>query len=160
MFAKRQIHPRFTQHEPKELISLCMHTANRARCPHSAPEYAASSCSTAAAPRMEWHAATRRLHQLAAVGRQASSSPGRILICSSCPVTTMLDAGVDLRDVQIDARHGDPHTVICYGQRPRALIKLRKNLTGEVEGNMQSFSQDYIWRCSRRVSVLEYCRHR
>jgi site-specific recombinase XerD len=29
-------------------------------------------------------------------------------------VTTMLDAGVDLRDVQIAARHADPRTTMCY----------------------------------------------
>ena len=31
----------------------------------------------------------------------------------SC-VTTMLDAGVDLRDVQIAARHADPRTTMRY----------------------------------------------
>jgi integrase/recombinase XerD len=30
-------------------------------------------------------------------------------------VTTMLDAGVDLRDVQIAARHADPRTTMRYG---------------------------------------------
>jgi Phage integrase family len=29
-------------------------------------------------------------------------------------VTTMLDAGVDLRDVQITARHADPRTTMRY----------------------------------------------
>jgi integrase/recombinase XerD len=33
-------------------------------------------------------------------------------------VTTMLDAGVDLRDVQIAARHADPLTTMRY-DRPR-----------------------------------------
>ncbi len=36
-------------------------------------------------------------------------------------VTTMLDAGVDLRDVQIAARHADPRTTMSYNQA-------RKNL--------------------------------
>ena len=36
-------------------------------------------------------------------------------------VTTMLDAGVDLRDVQIAARHADPRTTMCYD-------RARKNL--------------------------------
>jgi integrase/recombinase XerD len=36
-------------------------------------------------------------------------------------VTTMLDAGVDLRDVQIAARHADPRTTMRYG-------RARKNL--------------------------------
>lgn len=36
-------------------------------------------------------------------------------------VTTMLDAGVDLQDVQIAARHADPRTTMRYG-------RARKNL--------------------------------
>jgi len=32
-------------------------------------------------------------------------------------VTTMLDAGVDLRDVQIAARHADPRTTTVYDRR-------------------------------------------
>jgi integrase/recombinase XerD len=36
-------------------------------------------------------------------------------------VTTMLDTGVDLRDVQIAARHADPRTTMRYG-------RARKNL--------------------------------
>jgi integrase len=35
-------------------------------------------------------------------------------------VTTMLDAGVDLRDVQIAARHADPRTTMRY-DNPREL---------------------------------------
>ncbi len=35
-------------------------------------------------------------------------------------VTTMLDAGVDLRDVQIAARHADPRTTMRY-DRPAKL---------------------------------------
>jgi site-specific recombinase XerD len=35
-------------------------------------------------------------------------------------VTTMLDAGVSLRDVQIAARHGDPRTTMRY-DRPKNL---------------------------------------
>jgi integrase-like protein len=36
-------------------------------------------------------------------------------------VTTMLDAGVDLRDVQVAARHADPRTTVRYD-------RARKNL--------------------------------
>jgi site-specific recombinase XerD len=36
-------------------------------------------------------------------------------------VTTMLDAGVDLRDVQIAVRHADPRTTMRYD-------RVRKNL--------------------------------
>ncbi|HXP19419.1 MAG TPA: hypothetical protein VN840_07220, partial [Streptosporangiaceae bacterium] len=52
----------------------------------------------------------------------ASRSPGRTLTCSGRAfVTTMLDAGVDLRDVQIAARHADPRTTMRYD-------RARKNL--------------------------------
>jgi hypothetical protein len=34
-------------------------------------------------------------------------------------VTTMLDAGVDLRDVQIAARHADPRTTTRYDRAPQ-----------------------------------------
>jgi site-specific recombinase XerD len=62
---------------------------------------------------MDRHAGTRRLRQLAvAAGIQATRAHPHMLrrIC----VTTMLDAGVDLRDVQIAARHADPRTTMRY----------------------------------------------
>jgi integrase/recombinase XerD len=56
--------------------------------------------------RMDRHAATRRLRQLAAsAGIQAARAHPHMLRHTF--VTTMLDAGVDLRDVQIAARHAD-----------------------------------------------------
>ena len=62
---------------------------------------------------MDRHAATRRLQHLAQHGRrddyQAASS-----YAPATFVTTMLDAGVDLRDVQIAARHADPRTTMRY----------------------------------------------
>jgi integrase/recombinase XerD len=36
-------------------------------------------------------------------------------------VTTSLDAGVDLRDAQIAARHADPRTTMRYGKPARTL---------------------------------------
>ncbi len=47
---------------------------------------------------------------------RACGSPGHIPTCSGTFyfVTTMLDAGVDLRDVQIAARHADPRTTTRY----------------------------------------------
>ena len=60
--------------------------------------------------RMDRHAATRRLHQLAkAAGVQVTRAHPHML-----RHTTMLDAGVDLRDVQIAARHADPRTTMRY----------------------------------------------
>jgi integrase/recombinase XerD len=62
--------------------------------------------------RMERHAATRRLHRLAeAVGIQIARAHPHMLRHTNA-VTTMLDAGTDLRDVQIAARHADPRTTM------------------------------------------------
>jgi site-specific recombinase XerD len=63
--------------------------------------------------RMDRHAATRRLHRLAeAAGIQVARAHPHMLRHTF--VTTMLDAGVDLRDVQIAARHADPRTTMRY----------------------------------------------
>ena len=57
--------------------------------------------------RMDRHAATRRLkHLAAAAGVHMPRMHPHMLRHTF--VTTMLDAGVDLRDVQIAARHADP----------------------------------------------------
>ena len=63
--------------------------------------------------RMDRHAATRRLRRLAdAAGVQIARAHPHMLRHTF--VTTMLDAGVDLRDVQIAARHADPRTTMRY----------------------------------------------
>jgi integrase/recombinase XerD len=63
--------------------------------------------------RMDRHAATRRLHRLAdAAGIQVTRAHRHML--RHTYVTTMLDAGADLRDVQIAARHADPRTTMRY----------------------------------------------
>jgi integrase/recombinase XerD len=63
--------------------------------------------------RMDRHAATRRLHYLAqAAGIQIARAHPHML--RHTYVTTMLDAGADLRDVQIAARHADPRTTMRY----------------------------------------------
>jgi site-specific recombinase XerD len=70
--------------------------------------------------RMDRHAATRRLRRLAgAAGVQIARAHPHMLRHTF--VTTMLDAGVDLRDVQIAARHADPRTTMRYD-------RARKNL--------------------------------
>ena len=62
--------------------------------------------------RMDRHAATRRLRRLAqATGLRTRIHPHML---RHTFVTTMLDAGVDLRDVQIAARHADPRTTTRY----------------------------------------------
>jgi site-specific recombinase XerD len=70
--------------------------------------------------RMTRHVATRRLKRLA---EQAGLDVARIHphMLRHTFVTTMLDAGVDLRDVQIAARHADPRTTMRYD-------RARKNL--------------------------------
>ncbi|MDP9417175.1 MAG: tyrosine-type recombinase/integrase [Actinomycetota bacterium] len=63
--------------------------------------------------RMDRHAATRRLRRLAAdAGMRLPRRHPHMLRHTF--VTTMLDAGVDLRDVQIAARHADPRTTMRY----------------------------------------------
>jgi integrase len=70
--------------------------------------------------RMDRHAATRRLRQLAAIAG-VRLPPMHPHMLRHTFVTTMLDAGVDLRDVQIAARHADPRTTMRYD-------RARKNL--------------------------------
>jgi len=63
--------------------------------------------------RMDRHAATRRLRHLAeTAGIQIARAHPHML--RHTYVTTMLDAGADLRDVQIAARHADPRTTMRY----------------------------------------------
>jgi site-specific recombinase XerD len=70
--------------------------------------------------RMDRHAATRRLRRLATTAgvRMPRMHPHML---RHTYVTTMLDAGVSLRDVQIAARHADPKTTMRYD-------RARKNL--------------------------------
>ena len=63
--------------------------------------------------RMDRHAATRRLTALAAACRMRMPRIHPHMLRHTF-VTTMLDAGVDLRDVQIAARHADPRTTMRY----------------------------------------------
>ncbi|QKW13638.1 tyrosine-type recombinase/integrase [Verrucosispora sp. NA02020] len=70
--------------------------------------------------RMDRHAATRRLKHLAhAAGIRMPRMHPHMLRHTF--VTTMVDAGVSLRDVQIAARHADPRTTMRYD-------RARKNL--------------------------------
>jgi integrase/recombinase XerD len=63
--------------------------------------------------RMDRHAATRHLHLLAdTAGVRITRAHPHML--RDTFVTTMLDAGVDLRDFQIAARHADPRTTMLY----------------------------------------------
>jgi integrase/recombinase XerD len=68
---------------------------------------------TRAGTRMDRHAATRRLNRLAEVAGMRLPRMHPHMLRHTF-VTTMLDAGVDLRDVQIAARHADPRTTMRY----------------------------------------------
>jgi integrase/recombinase XerD len=70
--------------------------------------------------RMDRHAATRRLNHLAETAgiRMPRMHPHML---RHTFVTTTLDAGISLRDVQIAARHADPRTTMRYD-------RARKNL--------------------------------
>jgi site-specific recombinase XerD len=87
---------------------------------HSPAEYVRRPLRSRTGNRMDRHCATRRLHALA---RFAGVSTARMHphMLRHTFVTTMLDAGVDLRDVQIAARHADPRTTMRYD-------RARKNL--------------------------------
>ena len=69
---------------------------------------------------MDRHAAARRLRHLARVAGVWLPRMHPHMLRHTF-VTTMLDAGVDLRDVQIAARHADPRTTRRYD-------RARKNL--------------------------------
>jgi integrase/recombinase XerD len=69
---------------------------------------------------MDRHCATRRLRRLAEQARVKLPRMHPHMLRHTF-VTTMLDADVDLRDVQIAARHADPRTTMRYD-------RARKNL--------------------------------
>jgi hypothetical protein len=63
-----------------------------------------------------------------------SRSPGHIRICSVTRVTTTLDAGADLRDVQIAARHADPRTTTMRYEGPPELGPAPELHPGRLHG--------------------------
>jgi site-specific recombinase XerD len=67
---------------------------------------------------MDRHAAARRLRRLAEAAGAPITRPHPRMLRHTF-VTTMLDAGVDLRDVQIAARHADPRTTMRYDRPAR-----------------------------------------
>jgi len=62
---------------------------------------------------MDRRAATRRLRRLAEAAGMQITKPHPHMLRRTF-VTTMLDAGVDLRDAEIAARHADPRTTMRY----------------------------------------------
>ena len=81
--------------------------------------------------RMDRNAATRRLNHLAKVAgiRMPRMHPHML---RHTFVTTMLDAGVSLRDVQIAARNADPRTTMRYD-------RARKNLDRHPNYNLAAY---------------------
>ena len=70
--------------------------------------------------RMDRHAATRRPRRLSEAAGVRITKPDPHMLRHTF-VTTMLDAGADLRDVQIAARHADPRTTMRYGRARKHL---------------------------------------
>jgi integrase/recombinase XerD len=70
--------------------------------------------------RMDRHAATRRLKCLATTAGVDLPKMHPDMLQHTF-VTTMLDAGVGLRDVQIAARHADPRTTMRYDRARKTL---------------------------------------
>lgn len=70
--------------------------------------------------RMDRYCATRRLRAFAVEARVDTASMHPHMLRHTF-VTTMLDAGVDLRDVQIAARHADPRTTMRYDRARQTL---------------------------------------
>ena len=95
--------------------------------------------------RMDRNAATRRLKHLAATAgiRMPRMHPHML---RHTFVTTMLDAGVSLRDVQIAARHADPRTTMRYD-------RARKNLRNVAAA--RTFADERTSDRSRFGSVVQ-----
>jgi len=74
---------------------------------------------------MDPHAATRRLQRLAEASGVPITRPHRHMLRHTF-ATTMLDAGVGFRDVQIAARHADPRTTMRY-DRAREILDRHPN---------------------------------
>jgi integrase/recombinase XerD len=97
--------------------------------------------------RMDRHAATRRLRHVAEVAGVRLTRPHPHLLRHTY-LTTMLDAGVDLRDVQIGARHPDPRTTMRYDrQEPRPPPQLHPR---RLHGLRHLTSQPHPWPGCRR----------
>ncbi|WP_343446315.1 tyrosine-type recombinase/integrase [Micromonospora schwarzwaldensis] len=87
--------------------------------------------------RMDRHAATRRLKHLAHIAgiRMPRMHPHML---RHTLVTTMLDAGVSLLDVQIAARHADPRTTMRYD-------RARKNLDRHPNYILAAYMASGTW---------------
>jgi site-specific recombinase XerD len=97
--------------------------------------------------RMDRHTATRRLRRLAdAAGMQIARAHPHMLRHTF--VTTMLDAGVDLRDVQIASRHADPRTTMRYDNSRELHQMGEPNTSFRGVGGLSSASSSVAARVS------------
>ena len=113
--------------------------------------------------RMDRHAATRRLRHLSGIAGVRIIGPHPHMLRHTF-VTTMLDAGVDLRDVQIAARHADPRTTMHQSgpartsivtqttswppTRPRAPDRDRLDIADERAPSMVTWSWAVVVSCA------------
>ncbi len=95
---------------------------------------------------MERDAATRRLKQLAdAAGIRIARIHPHMLRHTF--VTTMLDPGVSLRDVQIAARHADPRTTMRYDRARKNLDRHPNYILAVLHGLGHVADTTRNWRC-------------
>jgi site-specific recombinase XerD len=92
--------------------------------------------------RMDRHPATRRLRHLADSAGVPITRPHPHMLRHTF-VTTMLDAGVDLRDVQIAARHADPRSAMRYD-------RARKNLDRHPNYILAAYMASGTWLSPHR----------
>jgi integrase/recombinase XerD len=102
--------------------------------------------------RMDRHAATRRLRRLAEAAGVPISGP-RPHMLRHTSVTTMLDAGVDLRDVQIAARHADPRTTMRYDRARKNLDRHPNHILAAYMASATDQSASRGSRCGRRPAL-------
>jgi integrase/recombinase XerD len=103
--------------------------------------------------RMDRHCATRRLQALAKTAGMAGIRMHPHMLRHTY-VTTTLDAGVDLRDVQIAERHADPHhdALRPSAQQPRPARQLHP---GRLHGrrHMSHTTSGRLWRSNSRGAI-------
>jgi integrase/recombinase XerD len=103
---------------------------------------------------MDRHAATRRLRRLRRLAEVADVRLPRMHphMLRHTFVTTMLDAGVDLRDVQIAARHADPRTTMRYDRARKNLDRHPNYILARLHG-IRDLSTPTDPRCQAAVSL-------
>jgi len=94
---------------------------------------------------MSRHSTTRRLRALASSAGVAIARMHPHMLRPTY-VTTMLDAGVDLRDVQVTARHADPRTTMRYDNSRELHLMGEPNTSFRGVGGLSSASSPAVAR--------------